>query len=442
MAAANTMIRLMDLHARRNVSHAETVSLTLFVTRPPMQRKPCWDIYDKTDMVDTMARGWGCNPIYIIQRPECIEICSEGEDHVFDGAHKAEAGCEFIEGKFPITYRKTELQFGILKEYTGKYFKELPRELQLKIKNYTFSVNIIDEETANDPDALSILWKRISRAGKPLNSYEISIPVLASLIHEVLAPVETHFHGTIIFPEETSKRGAMERLLQSLLAFAEMSSTLQVISINRVINDWQAQRLGTSMKQRTESVALHGEMWREILLRISKMLADLTDLNTFHDDKGSLLPEKALLKTELPFVLSRLAVHFPKIEDFRSQKRKLSERLKREIFSLTPAELLTKFEGTGRNGSYQTKILRFIESIIVPVKEAVQPRAFTVKQKKEKLEMQGGLCTWCSKPILPHQQKDGDHMVEWSQGGATTPDNLEVMHYHCHQEKTASMTNV
>jgi hypothetical protein len=389
-------------------------------------------------MIDTIVRGWSCMPLFIIQRPECVEICSGGEDHVFDGAHKAEAGCEFIDGSFPITYRKSEAQFGALKEYAGKYFKDLPPDLRLKIKNYSFSVNIIDEETANDPDALSILWKRISRAGKPLNSYEISIPVLAPLIHAVLTPAGEQFKGSILFPDATSNRGTLERFLQLLLAIAELPSAQhRLSSINDVIYEWQIRRLGVTMTQRTESVAQNTELWIGILNRIFKILGDLIDLNMIGDAEGNITIVRPLLKTELPFVLARLAARFPRIEDFRSQKIMLADRFKREIFNLSLADLQTKFDGNGRNGAYQTKLLRHIETIIDSGSTAVQPRIFTTKQKKEKLEQQGGECTWCHSPILPKQKREGDHIVEWSQGGATTLDNLEVLHLHCHQQKTA-----
>jgi len=61
-------------------------------------------------MIDTVLRGWACPPIYAISRPDLIEHCPEGEDHVFDGAHKLEAVFDFIDDKFAFMTTMENLQ--------------------------------------------------------------------------------------------------------------------------------------------------------------------------------------------------------------------------------------------------------------------------------------------------------------------------------------------
>ena len=46
-----------------------------------------------------------------------------------------------------------------------------------------------------------------------------------------------------------------------------------------------------------------------------------------------------------------------------------------------------------------------------------------------------GLCKACDKKILAHHLFDGDHVIEWSEGGETTLENLQILHRVCHQAK-------
>jgi hypothetical protein len=432
-------ITLISLKIRCDPHNASERSESWFRTRHPLQRNPCWKIEDKTNMIDTIGRGWICPPIYVIPRNEYLDICSYGEDHVFDGAHKAEAGIEFLEGKFPIKYKDTELSFGILKEYQGKYFKDLPKEMQEKIKKYKFHINYIDSETANNPDALRILWQRLNMAGKKLNDYELSIPIIQPLIEQVLIPCKELFLNSPLFMNTSSNRGDLEQRMQLLLALSEISklSDIKNKSSAKIILYWHQTVLGQNMQARNENVVKQKEKWISTLQKIHKMMNDMKDLNAFHTDEGESLLATNIQSTELPYVLGRLAHAFDRIEDFRSKKIPLVKEFKEKIFSRTATELNNSIGGgSGRNQQYQKKLLEFIDAIIKPVESSVQRRVFTKKEKESKLKLQNGKCTLCNEKILKHQVSEGDHIVEWSEGGETTLENLQVVHKHCHQEKT------
>lgn len=437
---SSSTIDLITIYNRIKPATAESHSTLYFVTRPPMQRKSCWSVEDKTDMIDTIVRGWICPPLYTIQHPELDEQCSSGEEHMFDGAHKVEAGCEFIDGVFNIKYRTKDLPHGILKEYQGMYFKDLPKDIQLKIKTYKFHVNVIDEETAKDPDALKILWQRLNRSGKPLNDYELGIPVISSLIENVLKPTRDNFTNTVVFPHAASRRGDLEQLQQLMLAISEPGCD-KIKSMSDAVRSWQSAELGNNMETREARVRERGEEWRNTLVRIQKMLGDLCELNTFRKDDGTSIMQKSYITTELPITLGLLARYYPRLEDFRSQKQRIAECLKREIFS-KDVETLMRSCGcntTFRAGSYLTRYIQYAKSFITQIAGTTQPRQFTPQQIKAALKKQQDTCTWCRKPILPDHAREGDHVIPWSQGGETTAENLEVLHRPCHQQKTAGM---
>lgn len=433
----NEIETAITLKLRRDAEYANAHSCRHLVTRPPLQRKPCWSDQDKTDMIDTCARGWTCPPIYIIPHPDLIESCPEGEDHVFDGAHKLEAVFEFMDGSYALRYSADSLPTAYLREYNGRRFADLPRDLQERIRKYRFNINIVDAATAADPDLLRILWERVNRSGKKLNKFELEIPLIAPLIERVLKPALSSFIGTVLFTKEASYRGELEQRLQVILAFADLADPT-FSSQTSLIQTWHRECLGDTMAKRVASVDTNAERWSEGLTRAHKMLADLVDLNVFCDAKGACDISEAHRKTELPFVLGRLLRRFPRIEDFRSQKVAIAARLRAEIFSKTPDEMGVRLGGTGRNGTFQKKLLRFVDTVVLELAETVQPRLFTKKQKEAKLRDQGGVCVGCGKEIFKHQLADGDHIVAWAEGGKTTADNLQILHRHCHQAKTAT----
>ena len=46
------------------------------------------------------------------------------------------------------------------------------------------------------------------------------------------------------------------------------------------------------------------------------------------------------------------------------------------------------------------------------------------------------ICPYCNKEIKISDEYHGDHIIAWSAGGETLPDNLQVLHKRCHQLKS------
>ena len=425
-------ITAVTLYLRLNAASAEAHSSRLLVTRSSMQRKACWPLSHKIDMIDSVLRGFTCT-IYMIAQPEKMDHCSEGEDWVFDGAHKLESVFEFMNDGFALAAGSTT--GAELNALAGKKFSELSPPVKLRIRQYAFMVNWIAPEIATDPDQLRILWERLNRAGVKLNDFELSIPVIAPLIETVLRPAMELYMGTILFPGTESKRGSLERCLQVLLALIDLPEFRG--SQNGLVKEWQRCELGDTMAKRAEAVATKGSLWSERLVRCHKIMLDLKDLAVFCNPVSGVEDlAEGMRRTELPFVLGCLGRRFERIEDFRSQKVALARRLRDEIFSKSPEDLLALLGGGGRNATFQRKLMQKIEGIAGAV--VVQPRRFTKKAQRAALISQGGLCAGCKEPILKDQLFEGDHVLPWSEGGETTPENLQILHKFCHQAKTAS----
>jgi hypothetical protein len=399
------------------------------ITRPPIQRKNCWNHKDNTEMIDTVVRGWYCSPIYLINRIDEFEEEQEViEEDVFDGAHKLEALFQFIDDKFKLgkLYEKSPL-----KPFEGKKFSELPPKIRQKILDYKFTINIIDSETANDKDSLAILWKRVNKSGKQLNDFELALPIISDLVNHVLNPSLQHYYNSIMFKQDYSKRGEGEKLLQLILAVAEYDiDTVHLKSFQskkELIKGWHTICLGDKVNEIKEKVLANKDKWLQLLKQSSLYMKYLEEENCFVDKDGKDLMDTARRGTELVFLLGRSLYHFPKGDEFRRAAPQIVKKIKPEFF-----EKIIR-DDAGRNGSTQRRILRMIDKNLFEITDQKTPRLFPPEQIKQKLAEQNNICAGCSEKILPNQTYQGDHILPYSRGGKTEYTNLQVLHKKCNQ---------
>ncbi len=67
---------------------------------------------------------------------------------------------------------------------------------------------------------------------------------------------------------------------------------------------------------------------------------------------------------------------------------------------------------------------------------ALSIREFTDSQKRSAYERQKGKCAQCGNHF-EYEQMEGDHITPWSEGGHTTPDNLQMLCKECNRRKGA-----
>jgi len=53
-------------------------------------------------------------------------------------------------------------------------------------------------------------------------------------------------------------------------------------------------------------------------------------------------------------------------------------------------------------------------------------RVFSENQKRAQFEMQKGVCPVCGNTFT-YEEMAGDHIVPWSKGGKTVPENLQML---------------
>ena len=432
--------RAIDLRNRTDKLQASTNGRPHLITRPPMQRKNCWTPQENNDMIDTIVRGWHCCPIFMIslENDEGQEEEELLEDDVFDGAHKIEAVINFINDKFKL--EKLDKSSPI-KQYEGKKYTELPLAIRTKINNYEFLINYIDTETANNKDSLKLLWKRLNKSGKPLNDYELALPVITGLVNKVLKPSLQLFLKSEIFQRETSSRGQAEKLLQIILATSEGSvqdkHMREFNSKKGLVNLWQETILGETISVIDERTEQNKEKWLENLKKAASYMQSLKEANCFINNKNEEILQPAHRGTELIFIIGRAVYHFPKPEDFRRLSSEIAELMKNRYFiEVTTQKPKIIRDEAGRNGNLQRRLLREIDAHLAHFASLKETRLFTKEHIELKFTEQKGICVICKMPMLKNQPHVGDHIIPWSLGGRTVIENCQVTHKRCNSAKS------
>lgn len=90
-------------------------------------------------------------------------------------------------------------------------------------------------------------------------------------------------------------------------------------------------------------------------------------------------------------------------------------------------ELLADEDVTKKSGIY--------EYLLTDDERKLNIRAFTDKQKLEQYQKQNGICVKCGKHF-EYNEMEGDHIIAWSQGGKTVPENLQMLCKRCNNTKS------
>lgn len=141
--------------------------------QPDFQRGEVWTDQKRRKLIDSILRGWKIPPIHVVSRDN-----ESGIDEILDGQQRLVAIKEFINNKFTVDGQIEPFEKKI-QTYDGKKYKELPIEMQRKIKKYSIIfIRLTEyepEEPAelfnrlNQPTTLTSAEKRNAFIGEPRN---------------------------------------------------------------------------------------------------------------------------------------------------------------------------------------------------------------------------------------------------------------------------------
>lgn len=434
-------ITIGTLNSRTNKAstiHTKEIYINL---HPVWEREyEAWSESMKTALIETIFTGLKINPIWVITNPE------EERKDMLDGLHRSTTVIKFINNNVKI-HKKYLMEDKVknlledvfekknnVKKTKGKmekdtlYFDELPSVLQQQFMDYEIDCNILDESFHYDKDKRNRKYVQLNRtANAHLNKFEIN----KSNYHDyftILAEYKDDLNN--IFFGKKDYRGDIEEEIMDIIVLSEplpcswgSMTKIKEIFLNNII--------GTIDKDITEYLAENNDYIHNKLNFIKKVIIYLKDENMFSKNK------KTFNTNYFPYkcIIGRLVFFFNQFKNnialFHRHIPELLIKLQEEITNVNNIQI--KLECGSRNAIFQKKLIQLIDDIIkTSYEDTKQKRLFPKAEIETKYKEQGNVCAICKQ----HKGNyEGDHIKEWSKGGTTTYDNLQVLCVPCHRNK-------
>ena len=94
--------------------------------------------------------------------------------------------------------------------------------------------------------------------------------------------------------------------------------------------------------------------------------------------------------------------------------------------------LMADDDVTNKKGVYEYVLSRRTKERVLSV------RTFSDRDKRTAYEKQNGICSICGEHFELNEMQ-ADHIIEWSKGGKTTIDNLQMVCHKCHKDLTRTL---
>lgn len=416
-------VALSIINLRTNEETALVHNQRFINLDPAFQRDySAWDDLMMNRFIESILLKRATNPIWTVLNRE------NGSEEILDGMHRLKTALNFLNNRFPL--KKSCLSVLDGEKYHNKSFKNLDEDDKDKIRNYGFIFNRLDSSYRDDLNKLKDMYEILNRSSQTLNNYEFN-KVLLKPFYDIVSAIKPRFIQTGFFKFEKDSRGNVDNVIIEMLSLASPLPE-SWSSVTSLMDEWINKTIGTTAEAINDYIRMNGTT-------LTSKLEFMCKITDFFKKNGLIVDEtRQFKKLYLPYklIIARCTYLINDISLFNRVASELIVKFKSEI---TECDIQVKLNCKTRNAQFQKKVIQLIDRLIR--EEIMKPgieRLFSKKMIADKLVEQKGLCTKCNQEIKPTDTYHGDHILPWSAGGLTVPDNLQVLHKRCHEIKSAS----
>jgi len=414
----NVSLSIVNLRANKETALA---AHQIYLNKSPdFQRDyEAWDDKLRTRFIESIILNRATNPIWIVLNDE------ENSEEILDGMHRVTTALSFLKNEFCIM--SSHLMTLDKEKYKKKFFNDLDLDDQAKVRSYNFIFNKLDSSYRKDMNKLKDMYAILNRSSKTLNDYEFNKVILRPF-YNIVSKNKDAFIKTGFFNKVKDTRGNVDTdIIEILVLSYELPSCWS--SVANMTDEWIKNEIGETSEEVDQFVAENGEDVENKLKLIIKMITDFYQKNAFSLDKRTFKKFYLIYK----FIVSRCC-HL--VKDYALFNRISPVIIQRFITEMFVDKFLTSLNCSSRNAVFQKKVIEKIDEIILAeINQEGTARRFSKKTILEKLAQQKNICPLCNLLIKECDDYDGDHIIPWTAGGKTVPDNLQILHKRCHQLK-------
>ncbi len=353
---------------------------------------------------------------------------AEGRLEVIDGQQRLTTLVNFVSNKFPL--RKLHRMSSL----NHKLFKDLPKDQQEKILDTPIRSIVID--AGANTELRYEVFERLNRGSMILNEQELRNCVYRGPFNDLLAELESDMYWRKAKGGDAPEPRFKER--EMILRFFSFANRLSNYTGNlkRFLNDY----MGQYAPREPQDLKAHAALFKQTMQNIYAVFGDksarLYEVNPRNNRGG----------WDTKFSVMALDIQASALMGQPSNKVQKSAEQIRELFlftMLTDVELQDAI--SKRTGStLQTKVRwNKFRSLVDPIIEGIviEPRFFEFSFRKDLFD-KSPVCGLCKNQIHSLDDSTVDHIIPYSKGGKTRPDNGQLAHRGCNARKNAQMPSL
>ena len=414
-------LSLSIINLRTNKENALATNQIYLNKSPDFQRSyEAWDDKLRTRFIESIILNRATNPIWTVLNED------DNSEEILDGMHRITTALSFFNNEFSIN--KNFLLSLDKEKYNKKHFNELDHDDKAKIRNYNFIFNKLDSSYKKDLNKLKDMYEILNRSSKTLNDYEFNKVILRPF-YDIISEYKESFIKSQFFLKIKDLRGNIDSELIEMIVLSYPLPNFWS-SINSLKDEWLKNEIGETSERVISFITNHGANLKHKLQFMIKIISDFYQHCLFSSDPR--IFKKFFLIYR--FIISRCC-HL--IENYSLFNRISNKIIANFLQDLLIDDIQTVLNCSSRNAVFQKKVIEKIDEII---NNELKPegiiRRFSKKTIQDKLIEQNRICSKCNCQIKECDDYEGDHIIPWTAGGNTVPENLQILHKRCHQLKS------
>jgi hypothetical protein len=397
--------------------------------QPDFQRGFVWDIVKASRLIESILLDIPLPVIYLSQE-------KDGKEYVIDGQQRLTSFFSFIDGKLP----DPKLPFGkdfklsnlnVFTELNGKYFKDLPRELQKKIRFY--KIRTITFRKESEQDLKFEVFERLNTGSVSLNDQELRNCIYRGKYNDLLWELsEDKIYRELLGIKKPERRMRDVELVLRFASFYHSTYINYKPPIKKFLNNDMERFRFISDKDALEL----RNAFKNTTTLIKYILGEHAFKRFYsgNQDHPNGYWEKKKFNASLYDIL---------MDSFARRDKNLTMRyldsIREALINLMTSDQQFIDSIELSTSSTQAIHMRFtkwqntLDSIYGAAK--TEPRCFSYKIKEE-LFKANSTCAICNQKIFNIDDAAVDHIEQYWSGGKTIPENARLTHRYCNNARS------
>ena len=384
------------------------------IPNPDYQRDYVYDNNRASKLVESLLMSIPIPTIY---------FCQESDEtySVIDGQQRITSFVNYLKNQFPLVGLQE------LPALNGKYYKDLDKAIQKRLKSSSLRAIIILKESQ---EIKYEIFARLNQGSVSLKPQELRNCLYRGSFNTMLENLSHNKYLPTLFHDENKRKSYQERVLRF---FALRNYTEYKSSIKKTMNAFMCEH----QNDNPEKIGNFENLFNRTIDIIKQILGNDAffavdrDKNTIIEKFSGSVYDSIIIPFSY-FDAHNLMAHADEIRRQLNDLKRNNEQYREDTYAATGS----KKRVIGRI----LQVYNLIEQI-VGLNRQNEARTFSEEVKKA-LFHKGYICDYCKNEILSIEDAEVDHIRPFSLGGHTDISNAQLLHRHCNREKNNSIATM